>query len=366
MVVVRLLNVFLVAVVGILAADVAASRCSAAENGAKGDSSLVKIKVQEWPLHPGPRTVSIEIFYPGGGRTNVNAETGIFLTLHNWGGTGAVGTADPKLLADRYNVVAVTVNYLQSGKAKELAEPYDFGYLQALDALRALHFVLHDLQTAGVEFDSRRIFAAGGSGGGNVALMCNKLAPRTFACVVDLSGMVKLSDDMAFNLPGGSTLNAGYSRDPKSSGFLSADAARLRFVGDPEHLQSMQKLGGGCKVVVVHGVDDTSCPVEETREMVRNMQAAGIDVEPHFIDKSKIDGKLFTDAGHKLGNRTQILQHMADEYLLPKSPRAVRRKGKSDFELRDELVRYRTANGEFVISYHEGFPVGRFESVSSK
>src|SRR5262249_43221605 len=151
---VRLLNMLAAAVVGVMAVSAAMSCGVAAENESRRGSSLVKIKAQEWPLHPGPRTVSIEIFYPGGERANVNAETGVFLTLHNWGGTGAIGTADPKVLADRYNVVAVTVNYLQSGKAKEPAEPYDFGYLQALDALRALHFVLHDLQSAGIAFDS--------------------------------------------------------------------------------------------------------------------------------------------------------------------------------------------------------------------
>jgi predicted esterase len=318
------------------------------------------VPAASWPADGSDRSVLSD-----GKRANVKAETGVLLTLHNWGGSGAMGTADPAVLADRYNVVAVTVDYLQSG-AKNPQEPYDFGYLQALDALRALHFVLHDLQSSGVQFDSRRIFAAGGSGGGNVALMCNKLAPRTFACVVDLSGMVKLSDDIAFNSPGGSSLNAGYSRDAKSPHFLSPDAKQVRFVGDPAHLQTMRKLKGECKIVVVHGVDDSSCPVEDTREMVRNMQAAGVDVEAHFIDESRVDGKVFSDAGHKLGDRTQILQHVADEYLLSKSSRAVRRHGKSDFELRDELVRYQTLHGEFVISYLEGFPVGRFESIRSK
>lgn len=30
--------------------------------------------------------------------------------------------------------------------------------------------------------------------------MANKLVPRTFACVVDMCGMKKLSDDVAFDL----------------------------------------------------------------------------------------------------------------------------------------------------------------------
>ena len=73
-------------------------------------------------------------------------------------------------------------------------------------------------------FASGRIYATGGSGGGNVSLMANKLAPRTFACTIDLCGMKKLSDDIAYNLPGGSGLDARWSRDPKSSNYLSPDA----------------------------------------------------------------------------------------------------------------------------------------------
>jgi hypothetical protein len=36
----------------------------------------------------------------------------LMLTLHNWGGSDCAGTADPRALADRLNVVALCVNYL--------------------------------------------------------------------------------------------------------------------------------------------------------------------------------------------------------------------------------------------------------------
>src|SRR5262245_19341590 len=90
------------------------------------------IPAQEWPLHPGPRTVPIEIFYPAGKLSAVNGQTGIMLTLHNWGGVGSKGTASPTVLAECYNVVAITVDYLQSSTSSQ-TEPYDFGYLQSLD-----------------------------------------------------------------------------------------------------------------------------------------------------------------------------------------------------------------------------------------
>ena len=82
---------------------------------------------------------------------SVNAETGLMLSLHNWGGTGARGTADPKFLANNYNVVAICVDYLHSGKWDK-SLPYDYGYLQALDSLRALHFVFDGLEKLGRPF----------------------------------------------------------------------------------------------------------------------------------------------------------------------------------------------------------------------
>ena len=39
--------------------------------------------------------------------------------------------------------------------------------------------------------------------------------------LVDFSGMASLTDDIAFHLPGGSRLDAGYSQDPKSPNRLT-------------------------------------------------------------------------------------------------------------------------------------------------
>lgn len=337
-------------------------------NGAESTPPLpekdgaVSIPAQEWPLKPGSRAIKVTVHYPGRTLQSVNAATGLMLSLHNWGGTGCAGTADPVALARRYNVIALCVDYLQSGDKAGDPEPYDFGYLQALDALRALHFVFAGLQHTKQPFAAGRIYATGGSGGGNVTLMANKLAPRTFACVIDLCGMARLSDGIAFNLPGGSDLDARYSRDPRSPFYLSPDAQQLRFVGHPDHLRVMRQLSSTGKVIVVHGVEDITCPIEDARTMVENMKAAKLDVEAHFISKEQLDGKVFTSAGHSLGNRTQIVFRVADKYLLPDSPDALVRKALTDFERRDAQVRYPTPGGVFVISYETGSPVGRFEA----
>ena len=320
------------------------------------------VPAQEWPYAPGPRSIRVYVRYPGQSLDNVGPQTGLMLSLHNWGGTGWTGTADPVQLADRYNVVAICVDYLQSGPYDaERDGPYDFGYLQALDALRALALVYNGLDARDIDFAHDRIFAAGGSGGGNVTLMANKLAPRTFACVIDLSGMAELNNDIAYDLEGGSRLNAGYSRDPESPRFLSKDSQELRRIGNRKHLSTIKALGNSAKVVVVHGLGDTVCPVKDKQKMVRRMRKARFDVEPHFISEKEVDGTIFKDTGHSLGDRNRILFHVADRYLKPDSPDAIRRTGATDFEAPGNPVRYATKHGSFVISYAPGYPIARFE-----
>lgn len=89
----------------------------------------VVIPAQEWPARPGPREVRVQVHYPGGTRASIGPRTGIFLTLHNWGGTDCAGTANPVALAREFNCVALCVNYLQSGPKDSIEgpEPYDFG-----------------------------------------------------------------------------------------------------------------------------------------------------------------------------------------------------------------------------------------------
>lgn len=321
----------------------------------------VMIPAQEWPRRPGTRQIRVLVHYPGGTRAGIGPKTGIFLTLHNWGGTDCVGTADPRSLAQEFDAIAVCVNYLQSGREEGIDGPeaYDFGWFQALDALRALAWVRLQLQSAGIPHARGRIFATGGSGGGNVALMANKLAPRTFACVIDLCGMKKLTDDVAFGLPGGSTLHARWSRDPASPDFLSMAAREIRFVGHPGHLAVMKRLGNSARIISVHGVEDTSCLFEDAVELEANMRGAGLDYRLEKITASRLDGRVFTGTGHALGDRTLIPGRVAGNGLRAGGPEAFERPGPTDFEIRDE-IRYSVEGGEYVISYRSGFPIGTF------
>jgi hypothetical protein len=329
-------------------------------------NGTVDIPAQEWPHAPGPRTVKVYLHYPNGALENVDEQTGLILTLHNWNGTAARGAPDPQVLADRFNLIGIAVDYLQSGDF-DVAEdpPYDFGYLQALDALRALFFVYDGMRASGVSFDASRLYCTGGSGGGNVTLMANKLAPRTFAAVFDFSGMSRLSDDIAYGFHAGSRLNAGYSEDPFSADCLTPDAQLLRDSSYLPHLRMMKAIGNSAKIVITHGREDEVCPFPDKADAANAMLAEGLDVETHFIGADQLDGEVFKDTGHSIGDRTRMLLEIGAAYLDPESGQCLRRQGPPDFELRDDAVRYTGPTGTYVIGYEAGYPVGRFEAHSA-
>ena len=89
------------------------------------------------------------------------------------------------------------------------------------------------------------------------------------------------------------------------------------------------------------------------------------DVRPFFIGEDELDGKIFTSAGHALGNRTEIVFKVAGDWLRSGGPESVVRKGPTDFERLDTKIRYPvTGGGSFVISYENGYPVGKFDPAT--
>ena len=159
-------------------------------------SEHYEVPAQEWPFAPGERTVPIYVREPEAG---VSPTTGIMIVLHGWGGDYLSESMMPWIdyFPDAYDVVVVSVQYLQSTKdwwPGDRKVPYDHGYLQAIDAIRALGHVREQLRDGGIDYDDSRLFIMGGSGGGNITQMAAKFAPRTFAVAVDCCGMPGLTD----------------------------------------------------------------------------------------------------------------------------------------------------------------------------
>ena len=318
-----------------------------------------QFEAQEWEWEPGPRTVKMWMTEPPGG---IGAGTGLMLCLHNWGGIydQEIYRGWCSTFAERYDVVGVSVNYLQSGDDWKLRRdrPYDHGYLQAMDCIGALYHVRRQMLDAGMPFDEHRIFSMGGSGGGNVTQMVCKLAPHSFAVGIDICGMPGLIDAIAYGTGEGTHISAEYTRDPHSRRYLSEDMREIRDFGHPEHCRLLHEANPELKVVIVHGVDDLSCPVVPKIRQFANMIAAGISVDGHFLTPLDVDGEAVTTTGHPVGNRDRVVMKHADEYLLPGGRLAKRSAQENDFQ-RAGSFEYPTANGKYVIDF-AGYPTIEF------
>ena len=299
---------------------------------------------QKYEFAPGPRQVTMYVKEPGNG---INSNTGFMLMLHNWGGTYTMTVPWCDALSDRYNVIAVSVDYLQSGQAKYDKIPYDHGLLQAMDCLRALYQIQEQLKAKGVAFNPRRVYSAGGSGGGNVSLMVNKLAPSTFSCIVDMCGMPGLTDDIAF---GRGKLNAGYSKDADSPKYLTPARQEIRDPGYLPHLQQQQKLNPDNKVIIVHGQDDEYCSVIDKITIFQNMVKAKFRPTGNFITKADLDGVVLTSSGHPLGDRQAIIIKYADLYLKENGTLAASVKNPTDFETAGK-VEFPVTGGSYIVDF---------------
>ncbi len=321
-------------------------------------NGLVEIIVPDWEGRSDrpAQTLRLHLYYPKGALAQVTAETGLMLDLHNWGGVTFDGAPNPDVLANAYNVIAIGVEYFQSGdKDQPTDPPYDFGCRQAIDALRGLQFIAQALRAERRPFDATRIYGCGGSGGGNVIQMANKLAPRAFACIVDLSGMASLTDDMAYREPGGSALKARYSRDPASPAYLSKGMQEIRDLGHPAHLALQVAAKAACAIVVIHGLEDGYCLAADKRRVTDAMTAAGLAVDAHFLGKTEVDGKIVLNPGHSLGNRTTLLQHFAGSYLAPGSP-TMRRLAQPLAFTDARAMRFPVSDGVYAVTYPGGLP----------
>ncbi len=190
----------------------------------------------------------------------INEHTGIFIILEGLGGLASSPAMDEirKSWSNKYNVIAVGVNYLGSRRALKVVNPIidkellskfekimtqeqinhylnrpdnnintlldyfpnqdllskgiimktssgynenralvrdynDFGYIQAIDVIYALKYVLDNYKV-----NKNRIFIYGTSYGGYISQMVAKFAPTTLSLVADLSGYALAESYMVY------------------------------------------------------------------------------------------------------------------------------------------------------------------------
>lgn len=308
---------------------------------------LASFEGQEFFRRPGLRTVEMYIKEPPQG---INENTGIMMVSHNWGGTWKMCVPWCDVLSFKFNLICVSVNYLQSGGEWSAYCPtYDHGVLQTGDCLRALYHVRNFLLEKGLHINFRRCYAAGASGGGNISQMLNKFAPRSFGCIIDLCGMAKLSRETALGLE---RLNAGYSEAPEAENYLSAAMQEIRDIGDPEHLKLQYAANKDAKIVIVHGLDDDACPCREKVQAFANMIKAGFQVDGYFITPVMVDDLILTTTGHQVGDRAYVIAKYGQPYMSEKGEFIKLAPEENDFVRKAPII-YPCTGGCYRIDYSE-------------
>ncbi len=308
---------------------------------------LAAIRGHKAPGHPEPRQVEVYICCPQGG---INENTGIMLVSHNWGGTWQTCAPWCGVIADKFNLITLDVNYWQSGWKRGDA-PYDFGVIQSMDCLLALREVRQHLTKRGIPFNRRRTYASGASGGGNVSQMLNKLAPRSFGCVIDLCGPV-LTWDVAL---GRGALDAGYSADPAAANYLTPAMMEIRDFGNPAHLAIQYRYNPEAQVVIVHALGDEACPCADKAGVFANMLRAGFKPAAFFVTPVMADGIIVTGCDHQIGDRAYVISQFGKPYISEHGEFVRQLTAPDDFE-RGETVVYPVTGGEYRIDYSAGAP----------
>jgi len=247
-----------------------------------------------------------------------NADTGLMVVLHGWGGEYHQYDTYCEDWRNRFNCITLQVNYRGSSKA---TQPYDFGKYQAIDVLRAVHWVL-----ANYPVNRRRIIGWGGSGGGNVVLQCGKMAPHTFALIIEHAGITHPTS--------AAEMKAGWDRPDRPGGWQGTALGGTKDYPEPERLirdPIYHTALFNTKVYIFHPDLDTTVGVQHGIEMAYALRQAGKDVVFEIIEGGDHGSAGALDPRER-DRKLSTEFHCTDDIL------GRRNEGPLDFERREPVV----------------------------
>ena len=269
--------------------------------------------------------VGIRLHFP----IRPDGRTGLMVVLHGWGGHYHQYDECCPDWADRFNLVTLQVNYRKSGDGSPV---YDFGKYQAIDVLRAMDYVLSTYR-----LNPGRIIGWGGSGGGDVILQAGKMAPNTFACIVECAGITKPTN--------ASDLVAGYTTDPAGGWQAVALGAGRSYtvaeyqVRNPQYHTRLLDT----RIAVLHGDSDEVVSVRHACDMVEALRRSGKDVSLDIIEGGSHTFQGAADASED--SRFKATNKYASDLI-----GSLETDGHTDFERRS-TVALPTEDGTYLVDY---------------
>jgi acetyl esterase/lipase len=258
--------------------------------------------------------IGINLHFPD----EADGDTGLMVMLHGWGGDYHQYDSYCEDWRNRFNCVMLQVNYRGSSDA---SHPYDFGKYQAIDALRAVHRVRE-----GCRINDRRIIGWGGSGGGNVILQCAKMAPNTFALIIEHAGITHPTS--------AAEMQAGWDRPDRAGGWQGTALggtkeypAPERLIRDPLYHASLI----GTKVYIFHPDLDTTVGIQHGIQMAYALRAAGKDVVFEIVEGGNHSFAGALDP-HERSRKVCTEFYCTEDIMARRNP------GPTDFERREPVI----------------------------
>jgi len=294
---------------------VLAVAAEAATTGKFIDNAVVGQPVDADEFHQafeGP--IGINLHFPD----ESNQDTGLMVMLHGWGGDYHQYDTYCEDWRNRFNCVMLQVNYRGSSKA---TQPYDFGKYQAIDVLRAIHRV-----RKGCLINDGRIIGWGGSGGGNVILQCAKMAPHTFALIVECAGITHPTS--------AAEAKAGWDHPNRAGGWQGTALGGTKEYPEPERLLRDPLYHAGLfntKVYIFHPDLDTTVGLPHATHLAYRLREAGKEVVFEIVEGGNHSSGGALDP--REANRKVCTETYATEDLMNR-----RTDGITDFERQKPVV----------------------------
>ncbi len=248
-------------------------------------------------------------------------ETGILMLVPGFGGGNIDSSVFTKMrgtFPDIYNMVTVQCDYFglrwMKDYAQELSdtdtapgsstnirfddeslkECCDMGFMQALDLITALRWLIGQLESGGHKMNYGKIIFYGSSHGAYLSYIANRICPGVITLISDNSSYLRT-----------------YTTDVVRACVLGTGDGKREFVLDyllnlepeaflPDGYYYLPALYGDfdnkCRIICFHGVDDELIPLEDKRKFLDSVSGA----ELVTVDGSML-GEFFTTTKHSLG-----------------------------------------------------------------
>ncbi len=277
--------------------------------------------------------IGVNLHFPD----KMDAQTGLMTLIHGWGGNYHQYDSYADDWRNRYNVICLQVQYRDSGKrGVAWQEPYDFGKYQAIDVLCCIQYVRENYT-----INDERIVGWGGSGGGNISLQAAKMAPNTFALVIDCAGITRPTnrDDVLANYEND---NDGWEAAALNSGD--------HYTLSEWQIRSSQYHAAyyNAPIHILHGDKDTLVDYQHAVDMYDALIAAGKEAYLHPIANGQ---HSFDGAAPSENTRKEATEKYVSDDILNR-----RSDGVTDFEMNSSIQLPTDEGCVYVIDYKGGIP----------